>query len=145
MCLVTRRGWSTCFACIAGEHYGFISRQQRDKVLKLAAIRFVMWQGWLNYRKYELTRHNLWFKQWNLSTGFPLFRWNWSGYHFRKKNVRHFTVFKKNNECYLYWVNYLIIRSCNEKKRIAYLYAFFMAFDRMLCTEIAEWNQKSVT
>lgn len=45
---------------LQGEHYGFISRQQRDKVLKLAGyqVRHVTGMA-VNYRKYELTRHNL--------------------------------------------------------------------------------------
>ncbi|HCR3550511.1 TPA: TIGR03761 family integrating conjugative element protein [Morganella morganii] len=45
---------------LQGEHYGFISRQQRDRVLKLAGyqVRHVTGMA-VNYRKYEISRLNL--------------------------------------------------------------------------------------
>ena len=45
---------------LQGEHYGFISRQQRDKLLKLAGyqVRHITGMA-ISYRQYDITRNNL--------------------------------------------------------------------------------------
>ncbi len=102
---------------LQGEHYGFYFRQQRDKVLKLAGYQVRHVTGWpckLTGNK-ELTVAM--FLDLNSETYQQASRYlgeidRISFLSGRKLTCVIFTVFKKNNECYLYWVNYLIIRSC---------------------------------